>query len=117
MEDTARIQTVLAFVFGDLIRDILLVVVSIGFIFYYSFQVGIIALTSIPAFSLIAFFYHHKIVQQSREVMTANAKKTSNYINTLNGIDAIKTYNKENEFSQNNRIIYGAFQDKLFNLG
>lgn len=117
MEDTARIQTVLAFVFGDLIRDILLVIVSIGFIFYYSFQIGIIALLSIPAFALIAFFYHKKIVLRNREVMTANAKKTSNYINTLNGIDTIKTYNKEDEFSQINRNVYGVFQDKLFDLG
>ncbi len=116
MEDTARIQSVLAFVFGDLVRDVLYTAVSIVFIFYYSAKVGLIVIFFIPVLFLIALYYHKSVVHQQREVMKSNAKKTSHYINTLNGIDTVKTFNKEREFSVNNKRIYGVYQDKLFLL-
>lgn len=117
MEDTSRIQTVLAFIFGDLLKDALLVLVSFVIVFYYSYVVGIILLFTLPIFFLIAFCFHRKVVDHQLEVMAANAKKSANYINTLQGIDTIKVHNKEQEFSVLNRLIFGVFQDKIFNLG
>jgi ATP-binding cassette subfamily B protein len=117
MEDTSRIQTVLAFVFGDLVKDLLLVLVSLGFVFYYSGIVGLVMLCTLPAFFLIAWLFHSKVVNQQYEVMAANAKKSGNYINTLQGVDTIKAHSKEHDFSMINKVIYGVFQDKLFDLG
>lgn len=117
MEDTSRIQTVLGFVFGDLIKDVLIIVISLAVVFYYSSTVGTMILCTLPSFFLIAYLFHQKVVSKQFEVMAANAKKSSNYINTLQGIDTIKSHNKEHEFSVLNKLIYGVFQDKLFNLG
>ena len=41
MEDTSRIQTVLAFVFGDLVKDLLLVIVSLAFVFWGSTSIRV----------------------------------------------------------------------------
>jgi ATP-binding cassette subfamily B protein len=41
----------------------------------------------------------------------------SNYINTIQGIEAIKNNNKQDVFYQANEIVFGNFQDKMFNLG
>jgi len=117
MEDTSRIQNMLAFVFGDLIKDALLVIISLGVVFYYSNTVGFLMLITLPIFFLIAYIFHSKIAKCQFEVMAANALKSSNYINTLQGVDTIKVHNKELEFSVLNKLIYGVFQDKLFNLG
>lgn len=117
MEDTSRIQTALSFIFGDLLKDALLVLVYFGFVFYYSSIVGLVAFCSLPVFILIAFLFNKRIVNHQHEVMASNAKKSSNYINTLQGIDTIKAHNKEHDFSISNKLIYGVFQDKVFKLG
>jgi len=44
-------------------------------------------------------------------------RKSSFYINTLQGIDTIKIHNNEYNFSLINKLIYGVFQDKIFKLG
>jgi ATP-binding cassette, subfamily C, bacteriocin exporter len=116
MEDTSRIQLVIAYIFGDLLKDIFILLISIGIVFYYSWQVGIVVLVTLPIFIFIAIIYHNSIVNYQKEVMVANAQKTSNYINTLNGIDAIKLSNKEDFFSNLNKSIYGTFQNKIFQL-
>jgi ATP-binding cassette, subfamily C, bacteriocin exporter len=117
MEDTSRIQATLAFLFGDLVRDVIYTAVSLTFIFYYSVPVGLIVLFFLPILFLTALHYHKRVVHQQREVMKSNAKKTSHYISTLTGIDTVKAYNKEKAFSENNRRIYGMYQEKVFLLG
>ncbi|MBN8837697.1 MAG: peptidase domain-containing ABC transporter [Sphingobacteriia bacterium] len=117
MEDTSRIQIVLAFIFGDLIKDVLLTLGSISILFYYSMEVGLLATLFIPVFFLIEKYYHKKIIYHQYEVMNSNARKTSSYINTLSGIDTVKIHNKEETFAITNKLVYGIFQDKVFRLG
>ncbi|MDR2929265.1 MAG: peptidase domain-containing ABC transporter [Cytophagaceae bacterium] len=117
MDDTSRIQTVLSFIFGELTRDILIVLVSLVIIFAYSNTIGWVTILTIPLFFTIASVFHKKIVCHQREVMANNAKKTSNYINTLENVDTIKAHRKEDDFSNVNKLVYGVFQDKIFALG
>lgn len=117
MEDTSRIQVVLAFIFGDLTKDALYTMVSLLFIFYYFMKIGLIVLIFLPGLFLVALFYHKSIVRRQRDLMKANARKTSHYISTLEGIDTVKAYNREAAFSENNRRVYRAYQDELFLLG
>ncbi len=49
--------------------------------------------------------------------MKANAGKTANYVNTIQGIDTIKLQNRERHFSILNEVIYGVFQSKVLSLG
>lgn len=117
MNDTNQIQTTITRVIGQLLKDFLMVIVGLIVLFTYSIPIGFIVLGSIPFFALIAHRYHKPVVKSQQEVMAANAHKSSNYINTMQGIDSVKAYKKEDEFSKLNKLIYGNFQDKVFALG
>jgi ATP-binding cassette subfamily B protein len=76
-----------------------------------------VLLGAFPLYFLAAYIYHNSIVSKQREVMTANALKTGNYVNSLEGIDTIKVANKESQYAQLNKRIYGTFQQKVYILG
>ncbi len=117
MNDTARIQTTIASLVGDLLKNFLLVIVGEVVLFVYSPLLGALSLMALPLFGLISWRYHQQIVAAQQEVMAANAHKSGNYVNSMQGIDAIKANHKEKEFATLNRLIYGHYQEKIVGLG
>jgi ATP-binding cassette subfamily B protein len=117
LEDTMRIQTVISIVFSEIFNDVFLILACLAMMIYYSTIVGMISLLSIPFFFLTAALLSTRIEKCQYEVMHSNAVKTGNYINTIQGIDSIKMFNRENHFSLLNEMIYGVFQHKVFSLG
>lgn len=117
MNDTSRIQVAIAGIVGELLKNFLLFVFGEIVLFTYSPILGIISLVSLPIFGAISWQNHSRIIQAQQEVMIANANKSSNYVDAIQGIDAIKNCYREKEFSQKNQLIYGHFQDKIFCLG
>jgi ATP-binding cassette subfamily B protein len=117
MNDTSRIQSTITKVVGELLNNFLLVLVGMSVLFFYSKTIGVLVLLSIPVFALISWRYHRPIVSSQHDVMAANAHKSSNYVNTMQGIDSVKAYNREELFAGINKRIYGFFQDKVFHLG
>ncbi|MBI2283094.1 MAG: peptidase domain-containing ABC transporter [Bacteroidetes bacterium] len=116
MDDTTRIQTVIAYIFGDFMKETLIVFISFIILFFYSNKVGLVILASIPIFLFLSLIFHKKVVNSQRELMASNAHKTSNYINTMQSIDTIKANNKQLQFADINRIFYGLFQEKVWGL-
>ena len=49
--------------------------------------------------------------------MSSYAMSEANYISTLQGIEPIKNYNKQELFSTSNNLIYGKYQDAVFSFG
>ncbi len=117
MNDTRRIQDTIIQIVGDIVRNALLSIISCVIVFFYSNILGIILLALFPLYFLTAYIYHKPIVSKQQEVMSANAQKTGNYVNSLEGIDTIKIANKEQNFARLNKSIYGIFQEKIFSLG
>ena len=117
LNDTARIQRVITQLAGNYIIDGLIAITSITFLFVYSWQTGLIALLSMPIYFYIIFRYNKRIISAQKDVMAGYANSESNYISTLSGISEIKNFNKQSFFAQLNKIIYGAFQTKVFELG
>ena len=117
MNDTSRIQLTIAGVVGDLLKNLLFFVVGEVILFVYSPAIGLISLVSLPVFGFISWNFHKMIIMAQRDVMSANAHKSSNYVDSMNGIATIKSSHKEKEFSLLNQLIYGYYQDKLFRLG
>ncbi len=117
MNDTQRIQKSLVFITGSMLIDLLKVIISSAFLFYYSTWVGIIALVSIPCFGLLAVINNNKVIAKQREVMAAHAELESSYINTIQGISTIKSENKENWFSALVKKIYSSYQEKIYSIG
>ncbi|WP_435356639.1 peptidase domain-containing ABC transporter [Emticicia sp. SJ17W-69] len=117
MNDTARIQRVISQIVGNVMIDVLVVFVSLGFLFSYQWQIGLFALIVLPFYFLLIYRFNKPVIEAQRNLMSAYALRESNYISTLQGIRTIKNFNKQPFFSQLNRAFYGNFQDKVFSLG
>ena len=117
LNDTSRIQKVISQLAGNAVIDALMAIVATVFIFVYSWQTGIACLVFMPLFFLLIYRYNKQILNGQRNIMSSYAQTESNYISTLQGIEPIKNYNKQNLFQQTNQSIYNNYQNKIFSLG
>lgn len=117
LNDTQRVQRVIKMLASSLVIDILVAVISLVFLFGYSWKLGLITLLSLPIYFYIIYRSNTKIINSQKEVMQSYAFNESNYINTIQGIATIKNDNKQAVFSKTNEHIFANFQDKIFSLG
>lgn len=117
LNDTQRVQRVIKMLASSLVIDVLVSLISMVFLFMYSWKIGFISLLSVPIYFYIIFRSNKKIINSQKEVMQSYAFNESNYINTIQGIATIKNDNKQEVFNKTNEVIFANFQDKIFNLG
>lgn len=117
LNDTQRVQRVISTIASGLVINVLVTLVSLGVLFYYSWQTGIIAVLSLPFYYLLIYKFNKPIILAQKEVMQGYAYSESNYISSMQGIATIKNNNKQGIFKTINKLIYGNFQDKAFALG
>jgi ATP-binding cassette, subfamily C, bacteriocin exporter len=117
LNDTQRVQRVIKIVVGNVVINALVTLVSLGFLFYYSWQTGLIAFVSLPFYFFLIYSFNKRIINAQKEVMQGYAFSESNYITSMQGIATIKNNNRQSIFQKINQLIYGNFQEKAFNLG
>ena len=117
LNDTQRIQRVIKQLASQMVIDILVVIISMGFLFAYHWRVGIITLVSLPIYFYIIYRVNQKIITAQKDVMQGYALSESHYINSMQGISTIKNQNKQSVFEHINQTIFGFFQEKIFDLG
>jgi ATP-binding cassette subfamily B protein len=117
LNDTGRIQSVIKMFVSSLVIDVLVSIISIVFLFMYSWKVAIISLISLPIYFYIIYRSNKKIITAQREVMQGYALNESNYIASMQGIATIKNNNRQQIFAKVNEGVFGNFQEKVFNLG
>lgn len=117
MNDTMRIQNAIAYIGGNVMIDILFVLVATLFMMYYSTTIGFIAFLYVPVYALIVYLLNTKIITTQKEVMQAFARNESNYVDTIQGVGTIKSANREEHFTGITRKVYDFFQEKVYGLG
>lgn len=117
LNDTMRIQRVIAEIVGTYIIDILILCITITGLFYYSAVSAILSIICLPAFYFIVFSWNKKIISSQHAVMSGYALSESNFISSLRGITEIKSMNWQDDFSAKNKIVYSEFQNRAFLLG
>lgn len=117
LNDTQRVQKVIQTVASNFIINVLVSIISLGFLFYYSWQIGVIALLSLPIYFGLIYSFNSKIITAQKEMMQGYAHSESHYINSMQGIATIKNENRQSIFQKLNQLIYGYYQDKVFSLG
>lgn len=117
LNDTQRVQRVISQIVGNVVINALVTIVSLGFLFYYSWQTGLIAFISLPFYFVLIYSFNKRIINAQKEVMQGYAFSESNYITSMQGIATIKNNNRQSIFQKINQLIYGNFQEKAFNLG
>jgi ATP-binding cassette subfamily B protein len=116
MNDSLRIKNTIAMITGTVIINLLVVVVSLAFVFYQSLWIGYLCLAGILAFLLTGWRYHRPILEKQKEVMAAHALNETQYIDGLTGIPVLKSFGKEAEFGNRIDQVYANYQDKGFGL-
>ncbi|MCH7523527.1 MAG: ATP-binding cassette domain-containing protein, partial [Bacteroidetes bacterium] len=116
LNDTQRVQRVISLVASSVVINALVTVVSLGFLFFYSWQTGFIASVSLPFYFLLIYSFNKRIITAQKEVMQGYAFSESNYITSMQGIATIKNNNRQAIFKKINQLIYGNYQEKAFNL-
>ena len=116
MNDTSRIQKTVLNVFSNVIIDILMVVIVTIAIFTYNEKLGWLSLIWLPIYTVLVVYFNPKIIKNQQLVMQSYAKNESNYIDTIQGINTIKSNNRENFYSNYTLSIYEVFQKNIFNL-
>ncbi len=117
LNDTQRVQRVIKMLASSLVIDVLVSIISMVFLFMYTWKIGLIALLSVPLYFYIIYRSNKKIINAQKEVMQSYAFNESNYINSIQGIATIKNDNKQAVFNKANEVIFANFQEKLFHLG
>ena len=117
LNDTQRIQTVIKHLITNTAVDILGVLISIGFLFYYSWKLAIVCLVISPIIFYIIFRFNKQIIESQKSVMQSYSINEANYIDSIRGIDVIKGFGKQDLFLKRNLLIFGDFQTKIFELG
>jgi ATP-binding cassette subfamily B protein len=117
LNDTQRIQSVIKMLASNLVIDVLISIISVIFLFIYSWKVALIALVSLPVYFFIIYRNNKKIIASQKEVMQSYAINEGNYINVIQGVATIKNHNRQDLFGRSNQVIFGFFQEKIFNLG
>lgn len=117
MNDARRIQTTVSLVTGQIIIEILVVIISSAYVFYLSGLTGLVSVSSIIFFLIIAWKYHRKIVAGQRDMMQAYAMNESNYVDILQGHATIKSFGREADFIDRLNNVYNIYQGKIYDLG
>ncbi len=117
LNDTRRIQSVIGTIAGETIINALVLLVSIAFLFIYSWKVALAALLCMPVYYWIISRNSKRVISQQRDVMDSYAMTESGFINTIGGMSDIKSFSQQPSFLKLNETLYGTFQKKVFSLG
>jgi ATP-binding cassette subfamily B protein len=117
MNDTKKIQATISNLIGNSLIDLLVILASLTAIFYYAYTVGLIFLFFVPVYFLIVNSINRSILSLQHISMSAYAVNEGNYIDTITGIESIKSNLAGLYFNKQANYYYSNYQDSLFNLG
>jgi ATP-binding cassette subfamily B protein len=117
LSDTARIQRVISQLVGNVVFDTFIALTILIFLFFYSWKIAISTLLVLPFYFVLIYQYNKRIIDGQQNIMSSYAMSEANYISTLQGIEPIKSLNKQNLFVSINRSIYNKYQDAIFSFG
>jgi ATP-binding cassette subfamily B protein len=117
LNDTTRIQRVVTQIFGTALIEVLLIVVSLIFLFRYSVNIALLTLVFLPFFFGLAYLHRRHVLKRQQQVMQGYALTEANYISTVQGISAIKNHNQQDYFVSLNNQVYGGYQSAILDMG
>jgi ATP-binding cassette, subfamily C, bacteriocin exporter len=115
--DTLRIQQAVSYILGDMAIQSLLLLVTLGLLFLYSWPIALCCVVMIPVIFGIVKLFEKDIIRGQREVMITHARNESNYVDTIRGISIIKAMNRQPLFISTAAGFFHSFQDAIFRLG
>jgi ATP-binding cassette, subfamily B, bacterial CvaB/MchF/RaxB len=92
-----RIQQTLTTSFIEAVLDGLLVVVTLAMMLVYSSTLTAIALGSVAAYAALRWAFFHPLRDATEESIVFDAKRSSHFLESLRGVQAIKLFNRQED--------------------
>jgi ATP-binding cassette, subfamily C, bacteriocin exporter len=117
INDSLRIHQAILLFTNSTFIDGLIIVGSFSFMFYFSPSLALLALVTIPFYGILLFSKSRRIKSEQNEVMKSHAMVESTYINSIQGVNEIMSFNTARAFSGLNNAFFSVYQDKIEKLG
>lgn len=117
LNDTQRIQQAAAYILGEMTIQVLMMFVTLGFLFYYYWPIAIFCLVMAPVIYAIVRRFEGDIILGQRSVMLAHAHNESNYVDTIRGVHTVKVMNRETLFTGIAANFFLSLQTSVMQLG
>jgi ATP-binding cassette subfamily B protein len=117
LNDSVRIQAAVLGIVGSTAVDVLVVVGSMTFLFVLTPELGWIALATVPLYVTMLGLVTRRIQSEQHEAMQSYAQVEASYIDSLTGIEAIRSFNSGGVFAALTGKLYGRFQERVARLG
>lgn len=114
--DTSRIQAAVSVITGSALIDVVVILFSCLFTTFYSGTISALIAIVTPCYLILISRRVKSIVRGQNEVMSSHAFCESHFIDTIQCVTVIKSFNRQLFFDRLNRKIFGSFQDQNFKL-
>ena len=117
LQDASHVQNAVLQILGSTTIDVLVTVLSLGVVFYFSAEMGWVALLLVPPYALAAGMVAARLHHEHYEALGAYGRLQGSYIDTLEGIEAVRRSGATAIFSKATLALFGMFQSKVERLG
>ena len=117
LQDASRIQTAVLEILGSTTVDVLITVLSMAAVFYFSPPLGWIALILLAPYALLTGTAARRIHGEHHAALGAYGRLHASYVDAIEGIDSIRGLGVGPAFTRLNLALFGHFQTRVERLG
>ena len=115
--DASSIRGIVSEASLTIMMDTIMAVVGAVVLFNSNRLLFLISVVMLILYGIIVFVYNKPIKKINRKIMEMNSKVTSQFVETINGIETIKAFNQEDNEKEKTDKLYKKFLKKVFNGG
>ena len=115
--DASSIRDIVSDASLTIMMDTIMAVVGAVVLFNCNRLLFLISVVMLILYGIIVFIYNKPIKKINRKIMEMNSKVTSQFVETINGIETIKAFNQEKNEETKTDKLYKKFLKKIFNGG
>lgn len=113
--DATHIRDIISEATLTIMMDTLMAVVGAVVLFHCNRSLFSISVIMLVLYGIIVFAYNKPIRKINRESMELNSRVTSQFVETINGIETIKSFHQEKSQKQKTAAIYNKLLKKVLN--
>ena len=117
LQDASQVQNAVVQILGSTTIDVLMTVLSLGVVFYFSAEMGWVTLLLIPPYALLAGTVAARLHHEHHDALGAYGRLQGSYIDTLEGIETVRRSGATAIFSKATLALFGTFQSRVERLG
>lgn len=115
--DASSIRDIVSEASLTIMMDTIMAIVGAVVLFNSNRMLFLISVVMLILYGIIVFSYNKPIKKINRKIMEMNSKVTSQFVETINGIETIKAFNQEDNEKEKTDKLYKKFLKKVFNGG